>query len=84
MKWNDTRGETVATARAITDMLCEGVYAFFGPEDSCHVESILAQARNIPMISYVSIILKLEIHFILKFNIWLIFRIPDQNSESLL
>lgn len=52
MKWVDTKGDTVATTRAITDMICDGVYAFFGPEESCHVESIIAQARNIPMISY--------------------------------
>ncbi|KAL1132356.1 hypothetical protein AAG570_010312 [Ranatra chinensis] len=52
LRWNDTKGETVETTRAITDMVCEGVLAFFGPEDSCYVESIVAQSRNLPMISY--------------------------------
>uniref|UniRef100_A0A146LFJ5 Resact receptor n=1 Tax=Lygus hesperus TaxID=30085 RepID=A0A146LFJ5_LYGHE len=52
LRWNDTRGDTVLTTRVITDMLCDGVYAFFGPESSCYVESIVAQSRNIPMISY--------------------------------
>ncbi|XP_075220005.1 receptor-type guanylate cyclase Gyc76C-like [Lycorma delicatula] len=52
LKWNDTRGDTVLTTRAITEMLCEGVTAFFGPEGSCYVEAIVAQSRNIPMISY--------------------------------
>ncbi|BES97780.1 Guanylate cyclase [Nesidiocoris tenuis] len=52
LKWNDTQGETVLTTRVITDMLCEGVHAFFGPESSCYVESIVAQSRNVPMISY--------------------------------
>ncbi|KAK9512964.1 hypothetical protein O3M35_001263 [Rhynocoris fuscipes] len=33
-------------------MLCDGVAVFFGPEGSCYVEAIVAQARNIPMISY--------------------------------
>ncbi|KAK6625291.1 Receptor-type guanylate cyclase Gyc76C [Polyplax serrata] len=33
-------------------MVCEGVSAFFGPEHSCLVEAIVAQSRNIPMISY--------------------------------
>ncbi|XP_073983088.1 receptor-type guanylate cyclase Gyc76C-like isoform X2 [Rhodnius prolixus] len=33
-------------------MMCEEIAAFFGPEGSCHVEAIVAQARNIPMISY--------------------------------
>lgn len=55
LRWNDTRGETVAATRFITDMVCEGVSAFFGPEHSCLVEAIVAQSRNIPMISYVSI-----------------------------
>lgn len=54
LKWVDTRGDTVLTTRAITEMLCEGVTAFFGPEGSCYVEAIVAQSRNVPMISYVS------------------------------
>ncbi|KAK0094944.1 hypothetical protein PV326_009568 [Microctonus aethiopoides] len=54
MRWSDTRGETVETTRAIVDMICDGVAAFFGPEGSCYVEAIVAQSRNIPMISYVS------------------------------
>ncbi|XP_049824227.1 receptor-type guanylate cyclase Gyc76C-like isoform X2 [Aethina tumida] len=52
LKWEDTKGETVVATRAMTDMICEGVAAFFGPEGSCHVEAIVAQSRNIPMISY--------------------------------
>lgn len=53
-RWNDTRGDTVLATRAMTDMICDGVAAFFGPEGTCHVEAIVAQSRNIPMISYVS------------------------------
>ncbi|XP_063972285.1 receptor-type guanylate cyclase Gyc76C-like isoform X1 [Diachasmimorpha longicaudata] len=52
MRWNDTRGETVDATRAMVDMICDGVAAFFGPEGSCYVEAIVAQSRNIPMISY--------------------------------
>ncbi|KAJ8947966.1 hypothetical protein NQ318_021064, partial [Aromia moschata] len=52
LKWYDTRGETVVATKAMTDMICEGVSAFFGPENSCNVEAIISQARNIPMISY--------------------------------
>ncbi|XP_060527636.1 receptor-type guanylate cyclase Gyc76C-like isoform X2 [Cylas formicarius] len=52
LKWNDTRGDTVVATKIMTDMMCEGVAAFFGPEGSCHVEAIVSQARNIPMISY--------------------------------
>ncbi|KAK3910945.1 Receptor-type guanylate cyclase Gyc76C [Frankliniella fusca] len=52
LRWNDTRGDTVITTRCIVDMLCDGVSAFIGPEGSCHVEAIVAQSRNIPMISY--------------------------------
>ncbi|XP_011254352.1 receptor-type guanylate cyclase Gyc76C [Camponotus floridanus] len=52
MRWNDTRGETTDATSAMIDMICEGVVAFFGPEGSCHVEAIVAQSRNIPMLSY--------------------------------
>lgn len=36
-------------------MICDGVATIFGPEGPCHVEAIVSQARNIPMISYVSL-----------------------------
>ncbi|XP_012274988.1 receptor-type guanylate cyclase Gyc76C isoform X2 [Orussus abietinus] len=52
MRWSDTRGETVEATKAMIDMICDGVVAFFGPEGSCYVEAIVAQSRNIPMISY--------------------------------
>ncbi|XP_076756060.1 receptor-type guanylate cyclase Gyc76C [Xylocopa sonorina] len=52
MRWSDTRGETVEATKAMIDMICDGVAAFFGPEGSCYVEAIVAQSRNIPMISY--------------------------------
>lgn len=54
LRWNDTRGETVVATRAMTEMVCDGVATFFGPEGPCHVEAIVSQSRNIPMISYVS------------------------------
>lgn len=54
LRWNDTRGDSVIATRAITEMICDGVATIFGPEGSCHTESIVAQSRNIPMISYVS------------------------------
>ena len=44
----------MAATKAMTDMICDGVSAFFGPEGTCYVEAIVAQSRNIPMISYVS------------------------------
>lgn len=53
LRWNDTRGETVASTRAITEMICDGVSTIFGPEGTCHTEAIVAQSRNIPMLSYV-------------------------------
>ncbi|XP_076675215.1 receptor-type guanylate cyclase Gyc76C isoform X2 [Andrena cerasifolii] len=52
MRWSDTRGETVEATKAMIDMICDGVGAFFGPEGSCYVEAIVAQSHNIPMISY--------------------------------
>uniref|UniRef100_A0A336KZJ8 CSON000721 protein n=1 Tax=Culicoides sonorensis TaxID=179676 RepID=A0A336KZJ8_CULSO len=54
LRWNDTRGDTVLATRAMTEMICDGVSTFFGPEGPCHVEAIVSQSRNIPMISYVS------------------------------
>ncbi|XP_058808902.1 receptor-type guanylate cyclase Gyc76C-like isoform X2 [Phymastichus coffea] len=52
MRWNDTKGETTEATKAMIDMICDGVVAFFGPEGYCYVEAIVAQSRNIPMISY--------------------------------
>lgn len=54
LRWNDTRGDTVLATRAITEMICDGIASFFGPEGPCYVEAIVSQSRNIPMISYVS------------------------------
>lgn len=54
LRWNDTFGDTVVATRAITEMICDGIAAFFGPEGPCYVEAIVSQSRNIPMISYVS------------------------------
>lgn len=58
MRWNDTKADTVIATRAITDMVCDGVIAFFGPEEYCYVEAIVSQSRNLPMISYVSLTTK--------------------------
>lgn len=52
MRWSDTRGETIEATKAMIDMICDGVAAFFGPEGSCFVEATVSQSRNIPMISY--------------------------------
>jgi hypothetical protein len=54
LRWNDTKGDRVRATLVITEMLCDGVAAFIGPEGSCFVESIVSQSRNVPMISYVS------------------------------
>lgn len=54
MRWNDTRGDTSEATNAMIEMICDGVVAFFGPEGACYVEAMVAQSRNIPMISYVS------------------------------
>lgn len=56
LRWNDTRGDTVVATRAITEMICDGIATIFGPEGACHVEAIVSQSRNIPMISYVCIL----------------------------
>jgi ABC-type branched-subunit amino acid transport system substrate-binding protein len=53
-RWYDTKGDRLNATKIITDMLCHCVAAFIGPEGSCFVESIVSQANNVPMISYVS------------------------------
>jgi len=58
MRWSDTRGETVEATKAMIDMICDGVVAFFGPEGTCFVEATVSESRNIPMMSYVSKFLK--------------------------
>ena len=54
LKWNDTEGSTIKGTKIVTDMLCNDVAAFFGPEISCAVEATIAAAWNRTMISYVS------------------------------
>ncbi|XP_021202770.2 receptor-type guanylate cyclase Gyc76C-like [Bombyx mandarina] len=52
LQWNDTKYDMVTSTRLITEMSCAGVAAFFGPEGRCETEAIVAQSRNLPMISY--------------------------------
>ncbi|XP_050532707.1 receptor-type guanylate cyclase Gyc76C-like isoform X2 [Daktulosphaira vitifoliae] len=53
LKWDDTQGDTMHATKTITQMICDKVAVFFGPEgNTCHTEAVVAQAWNIPMISY--------------------------------
>lgn len=52
LKYGDTEGDTIKGTKLLTDMLCDNVAAFFGPEISCHVEATVAAAWNRTMISY--------------------------------
>lgn len=52
LKYGDTEGDTIKGTKLLTDMLCEDVAAFFGPEVSCLVEATVAAAWNRTMISY--------------------------------
>lgn len=45
-----------------------GAVAFIGPDDTCSSEALVAAAWNLPMISYVSIILHIVYKYI-YFNI---------------
>lgn len=72
LRWNDTRGDTVLATRALTEMICDGIATFFGPEGPCHVEAIVSQSRNIPMISYVSNLILLYL-FIFLLSILLVY-----------
>lgn len=54
----ETHGETRYSLEAMTYMWREGAVAFFGPEEACDYEGMLATAWNLPMISYVSRFIK--------------------------
>lgn len=50
----DTLGEELTGTKIITEMICEKVSVFIGPDaNSCYIQATVAQSRNIPMISYV-------------------------------
>jgi guanylate cyclase, other len=61
LRWNDTRSETMYATRAITEMICDGVSAIFGPEGSCLTEAIVTHSRNIPMFAYVRMDIFVEV-----------------------
>ena len=48
--WSDT----LLALEEMTSLMQQGVVAFIGPEQQCHVEAKVASAWNLPMISYVS------------------------------
>lgn len=52
LKYGDTEGDPLKGTKILTDMLCEDVAAFFGPEIACNVEATVAAAWNRTMISY--------------------------------
>lgn len=52
LKYGDTEGDALKGTKILTDMLCEDVAAYFGPEIACHVEATVAAAWNRTMISY--------------------------------
>lgn len=61
LRYHDTRGDIVTSTRALTDMLCDGVSAIFGPEGtSCFVEAMVTQSKNIPMLAYVNYFLLIQ------------------------
>lgn len=54
-KVGDTLGDEIQSTRFVTDMICSNISAFIGPESTCWVEATIAEAKDIPMISYVSL-----------------------------
>ena len=52
--WSNTQADQLVGTRELTYQWRDGAIAFFGPEDSCDVESRVAASWNLPMISYVS------------------------------
>lgn len=59
MNYGDTQGDVVMGTKIITEMICSKISAFIGPEGSqCHIQATVAKSQNIPMISYVSTLIK--------------------------
>lgn len=81
MRWNDTQGKTVIGTRAMTEMICDGVSVFFGPEGNCYVEGIVSQSRNIPMISYVRIKKTNSLNFTLN-NVTNLLKLISRNAPT--
>ena len=50
----DTAMDQLTALRVMSEKWREGSVAFFGPEESCEVEGILAAAWNLPIAAYVS------------------------------
>ena len=50
--FNDTSATPLNGTAAVISQWQAGAVAFFGPEDTCQVEGIVAGALNLPMISY--------------------------------
>lgn len=70
LRFHDTRGDIVTSTRALTDMLCDGVSAIFGPEGtSCYVEAMVTQSKNIPMLAYVNLFLLIQTTLTINWNI---------------
>jgi hypothetical protein len=57
--FNDTSGNSLKAINAMTDHYGIKTVGFIGPDISCHCESNIAAAWNLPMIGYVSVDLKL-------------------------
>lgn len=53
-QFEDTHGNEDSTLIAVTTLWKNGVVAFIGPDVTCTTEARLADAWNLPMISYVS------------------------------
>jgi hypothetical protein len=57
--FTDTSGNSLKAINAMTDHYGIKTVGFIGPDISCHCESNIAAAWNLPMIGYVSVNLKL-------------------------
>ncbi|GFR89959.1 guanylate cyclase [Elysia marginata] len=55
----NNNGTELNSLRVLTEQWQKGTLAFFGPEDSCEIESRIAAAWGIPILAYVSLPLKL-------------------------
>ena len=75
MQMRDTEGDVFLSTSHVVDFVCGGdVAAFIGPEHTCREEATIAAAKDLPMISYVSLMsshlfdhILLEIFFCLSY-----------------
>ncbi|KAH3712422.1 hypothetical protein DPMN_072122 [Dreissena polymorpha] len=66
--FNDTDRSSLNAINAMTSHYRNEIIAFIGPDESCHCESTVAAAWNLPMIGYVSRLLDIMFLFCMMYR----------------